>query len=464
MRHLYPLLLLAIILLEWPLQSSCDTNSKVPRPKIEEFADKYIIIPSQIELIRDERLYKKFKASFDSLQETLHLNEQNETQKLIVDFSGIQDPLPINEKQRAYLNIPESYLLIIKPGRISVMAVDDQGALNGLSTLEILLDQYKGRLPQGWAADYPDTKMRVLHLSLWPCTIQDFKEDIKLARFFHYNSLILLNFYGVDLKSLRHMNIDEKQKWSTTDFQQMVRFAQENGLEVIPELKLLSHQKQFIKDSHPEYLYNKDTYDPRKDELYKEIVFPAIDELLLLTGATKFHIGHDEVAGWHESQYKKILRKGEKQLPAELFLQDVLTLHEHLKKKGIETWMWGDMLLAKEEFPGIENNDASINGYNGYAALRSKIPADIVICDWHYRGKQIAFPTALAFAQAGHKVLGATWELQETTNNFTKYIGQLPHNGEGMIATTWYGLTGDKREEVQAIIRFSGEAFWNAKQ
>lgn len=446
--------------------SSCDASNKVPLPKIEELTDDSIIIPSMIELVRDDRLYNKYKASFDSLQETLRLNGQNEGQKLTLVFSDVHDPLPVtvNEKQRAYLNRPEAYLLIVGPEKISVMARDDQGMLNGLSTLEALIDQYKGNLPQGWIVDYPDTKMRVLHLSLWPCTIQDFNEAVRRARFVHFNTLIVLNLYGAELQSLQHLKIEGKTKWSSAEFQEMVRFAQENGLEVIPELKLLSHQKLFIKDSQPQYMYNKATYDPRKKELYEKIVFPAIDELLLLTGATKFHIGHDEVVGWKEIHYRKeILGKGEKQLPPELFLQDILTLHEYLKGKGVETWMWGDMLISKEEFPAMQDR-ADLNGYNGYAALRKRIPKDIVICDWHYQGGQVSFPTALAFATNGNKVLGATWELQETTKNFTKYMEQLPQNGKGMIATTWYGLTSEKREEIQTIIRFSGETFWNANQ
>ncbi len=464
MKLLYPLLLLLMILLGGMLLSSCIANSKVPHPKIEEFTDKYIIIPNNIEFIRDEGLYNKYKASFDSLQETIRLNEKNEGEKLTIVFSGIHGPLPVNEKQWAYLNRPEAYLLIVVPENISVMAQDDQGVLNGLTTLEAIINQYKGKLPQGWIVDWPDTKMRVLHLSLWPCTTQNFKEAIRLARFGHFNALILLNHNGVGLQSFQHLEIVDATKWSSAEFQDMVRFTQENGLEFIPELKLLSHQEKFQNESLVQYLYNKSTYDPRKKELYEKIVFPAIDELLLLTGATKFHIGHDEVVGWNEVHYRKeMLKNGEKQLPPELFLKDVLILHEYLKGKGVETWMWGDMLVSRDEFPSMRDSGANLNGYNGYAALRERIPKDIVICAWHYRGRQVSFPTALAFAQNGHKVLGATWELQETARNFTKYMNQLPNNGEGMIATTWYGLRGEKKEEVQKIIRFSGGIFWNAK-
>lgn len=461
MRYQYLIIPLSIILLGFFLLG--DANSYVPLPKIENLTSETIIIPNNTVVVRDDRLYLKYRSSFDSLQETIRSNEHKTTPEMTIVISGIQHPLPLDEKQLAYLDRPESYMLDIGTEHIRVMSRDDQGTLNGLSTLEALISQHKGKLKKGWIIDYPDTKMRVLHLALWPCTIQDFKDSIILARFYHYNTLILLNNYGVDLQSLQHLTIEGKSKWSTSEFQQMVKFAQENGMEVIPELKLLSHQKNFLHDSHPQYMYNKGTYDPRKKEVYEKIVFPAIDELLLLTGATKFHIGHDEVAGWHEYHYRKsILHEDEKQLPPDLFLQDVLTLNEYLKNKGVETWMWGDMLVSKDEFPSMKDSGANLNGYNGYAALRKKIPKEIVICAWHYRGSQATFPTALAFAQDGHKVLGATWEFKETTKNYTKYMEKLPLNGSGMIATTWYGLSGDKKEKVKTIIRFSGEAFWNS--
>jgi len=47
------------------------------------------------------------------------------------------------------------------------------------------------------------------------------------------------------------------------------------------------------------------------------------------------------MSGCHNpSAAKKWLNEGEKMLPADLFLQDVLKLHGYLKQRGIETWMW----------------------------------------------------------------------------------------------------------------------------
>ena len=446
------------------LSVSSAATSAPPAPKIARFTDKHTFVPDEVALVYEKPLYLKYRASFNSLQKTLHRNRHPSPQELEVIFSRLEEPLPVSQEQKKLLDKPESYLIAINQHRVRVMSQEDQGLLNGLSSLEGLLDQYKGKLPQGLILDYPDIDKRVLHLSLWPSTIEDFKASIRLARSGHYNALILFNHFGVNLNSLQHLKVKGLAKWNIAQLREMIVFARENGLEVIPELSLLSNQKKFLQNNFPKFLYNKDTYDPRNKELYNKIVFPAIDELLSLTGATKFHIGHDEVAGWSEYHYRKdIIKTGEQQLPPELFLQDVLILYEYLKKKGVETWMWGDMLLSKEEFPTMKDSGASLNGYNGYAALRPKIPKDIVICDWHYRGRQLDFPTTLTFAEAGHQVLGATWKNQETTTNFSNYIARLPKNGAGMIATTWYGLSGKEKQQVEKIITFSGKAFWNAK-
>jgi len=263
------------------------------------------------------------------------------------------------------------------------------------------------------------------------------------------------------------LKTNNKKRWSIEQFKEMVSFVKQNGLEIIPELKLLSHQKKFMGTFYPQYMYNKATYNPKKHELYTNVVFPAIDELILLTGAKRFHIGHDEVAGWNEWFYrKKILNENDRQLPAKLFLKDILILHDYLKSKNIETWMWSDMLYTKKEFPSMKKAGSNLNGMNGFSEIRQKIPTDIIMNVWHYRGDQKEFPTAKLLIDIGYKVLGATWKSENTMINYSRYMykqSKLSQYSRGMIATTWYGLSGEKKLEVQNIIKFSGEGFWNAK-
>lgn len=254
--------------------------------------------------------------------------------------------------------------------------------------------------------------------------------------------------------------IASKDAWTIDDFVDVIKFAGENGLEVIPELKLLTHQKLLLTNKYPQLTFNKSTYDPRKEKIYA-VIFPMIDEIIALIKPKAFHIGHDEVAGHKRWSKKKWLRKDEEMLPPDLFLKDVERLYAHLKKRGVETWMWGDMLIAPEEFPSML--DKHLHGTHGYSSLRNKIPKDIVICDWHYFDEQPDFPSASAFVKDGHKVLGATWKKEKTIKNFSRYISTMSANNEGMIATTWFGALKRDADALNKIIQLSGEAFWNAQ-
>jgi hypothetical protein len=190
------------------------------------------------------------------------------------------------------------------------------------------------------------------------------------------------------------------------------------------------------------------------------IVLPILDEVIDLIHPKAVHIGHDEVAGrFPVKKATKRLNAGDTMLPPELFLEDVKRLHAHLQKRGVETWMWGDMLLAPEEFPSMLAKE--LHGTHGYAALREKIPQDVVICDWHYFDSQPDFPSALAFMQRGHRVLGSTWTSEITTRNFSRYLARL--GGEGMIATLWQEARRSDRSFIERIIQTSGEAFWSTQ-
>ena len=149
----------------------------LPTPKIESFSNSYLTISQNVEVISEDSFHARFKAAFDSLYLTLQHNRYDQSQKLVILFSKINYFSIIDQKYKAELSKPESYMLTIGSNQISVMSQDNQGLLNGFSTLEALIEKYKGKLPQGRIVDYPDTNMRVLHLSLWPSSIEDFKES-----------------------------------------------------------------------------------------------------------------------------------------------------------------------------------------------------------------------------------------------------------------------------------------------
>ena len=162
-----------------------------------------------------------------------------------------------------------------------------------------------------------------------------------------------------------------------------------------------------------------------------------LDEIIALIQPDAIHIGHDEVVGHNQKQIDKFGPI----LPAHLYLQDVIKLNDHLNSAGVETWMWGDMLIIPSEFPQM--HPGSLNGTPTYVQMRDSLPRNITICDWHYKDykpklqRHIDFPSTDLFANMGFNVLGATWNVPKLTSKFSRYVSDMNNpKAKGMIATT----------------------------
>lgn len=302
---------------------------------------------------------------------------------------------------------------------------------------------------------------RVLHLAIVRLAFNDAERLLKLGRQSGFNTVIL----AVALRGSAALNSmpwvrKSRSTWSPSMLRELSDLARSLGFEVIPQLPLLSKAEKLFQGNRPELLFNKSTYDPSKEAVYAA-VFPIIDEIIELMDPKSLHIGHDEVWGWKNRDYEKgRLEVDEVMLPAELFAEDVLKIYGHLSGKGVGTWMWGDMLVSKEEFPDITAHGSLHPGIEkfGYGRpLRKAIPRDVVICDWQYRNKAPAFPTLKAFLDEGFSALGATFEDTSVTKRFARYAAQ--HGAAGMIATTWYYVGRKDWDTVERIIADSGRIF-----
>lgn len=368
------------------------------------------------------------------------------------------NPSRLDSAARSRLARPEAYRLEIGDDGIRVVSSDSVGALHGLGTLADMAARRGGYLPEGTLVDWPDHRIRAFHFVARGVSLASARRLIRLARENRFNTLIVQLADGVALESMG--SLPRGDAWSVDEFRGIVEYARENGLDVIPELKLLTHQSKLLKRRYPGLMYNRHTYDPRKERTY-EVVLPIVDEALEVTGADALHIGHDEVRGVGREDGRADLPPAEKPLPAELFLRDVERLHSHLSALGVETWMWGDMLVESDEFPGMLARH--LHGVPAYTSLRGRLPEEIVVNLWHYADDQDSFPSTRAMLNAGHSVLGATWRLPETTRAFSRYVDSLGSpDTRGMIATTWWLVQRGYWEAVSEVARVSGEAFWTA--
>jgi hypothetical protein len=431
----------------------------LPQPKkISLNYDKKIVVDSSATLELPTDFKNKFSVAISEFNKTLSSLPEG-TGKLIItvktsrDISNNSIPKHTFEK----LKKPEAYWITIKDKNIQIVGSDLMGSLHGLTTLEYFLKKNVGKIAEGEILDWPDLKIRAFHLVLKNgLRFEEAKEFLAKLRYGHYNTLVLMIVNWVKLDSMKEL-VKNKNAWSKEQFREFVNYARGLGIEVVPQIELLTHQEKLLKDKYPDLMYNISTYDPRKEEVYK-IIFPILDELASLSKAKAIHIGHDEA---QRAASKKMLLKETEMLPAALFLKDILRLHDYLTNKGIEVWMWGDMLIGKEEFPQMFQKH--LHGNADYIAILPKIPKDIVICDWHYFDKQKDFPSSKLFAELGHKVLGTTWYEEETIKNFSRYIANLPKNGYGMIATLWFSIENKDWGRLEEIAGESAEAFWNAK-
>lgn len=321
------------------------------------------------------------------------------------------------------------------------------------NTLRRLIHEKKGLIPVGVFSDYSRIEHRALHLVMTGADPVDrIKTWIDSASYYQFNTLILQLTPGILLQSMPK-NLSAPS-WSKQQFQDVVQYARQSGLKVIPELTLLTKQNKLFAESHPEWLYNEQTYNPENEVMYDQ-VFALIDELIEICEPTYFHIGHDElhgIKGKPETSHVRVL-------PQRLFIADVERINKYLQDKGVQTMMWSDMLLNPELFP--EMRKVSLLGMNGYENTASFIPKGVIQCDWHYKDVLETYPSSTWLNEQGFEVWGATWDNLETIDNFAAYMARANMRGDkGMIATTWHRVL--KNISIETIIKHAGNAFWKA--
>lgn len=415
----------------------------------------------------DPAILRKYKASFAAVERETNRTESSQgndvvIQLKIVSSSALQKleniPSEFNDKGGGYL-------LQIKPDRINIFALEEAGFINALGSLESMIDLQNGKLNYVSIVDWPDLEMRGAQIVFRAITPEVAFAAIDRLRRGHYNLVLFSVSNNVQFKSIGRLA--NNCAWPLQDFKKVVQYARESGMEVVPELRFLSHQhKDFlVLGAYPDLMYNEKTYDPRNQKVYK-LVFSYIDEVIETINPKAIHIGHDEVYGISGRD-----AGAEDALPPALFKEDVVKLHQYLKARNVLTWMWGDMLITPTEFPDM--HPGSINGTREYAQIRKEIPKDIVICDWHYRAdenKELQFPSLKTFANEGFEVLGATFRHPHVTKQFAGYAADVDNpKVKGMIATTWTflrkgaqnGRKSDNYKSFDNLVQYSAEVFWN---
>ena len=360
---------------------------------------------------------------------------------------------------------PEGYVLKVHKDFILVAGYDQSGTFYGIQTLVQLLNETDKRyitVPGVRIRDWPDMKLRGMHLGFRvvksPTNISLVKAIIKniLARY-KYNTVVMEVEEGLLFES--HPELSTPKGLTKNQMKEIVEFAKQHFLAVIPEIQSLGHCGYWLFRKDTKYLnlaenpkkpYN---YDPSKPAIY-ELLFDLYNEVIEIFEPEYFHIGHDEVA---TTLGTSSTAKGRE--PWEWFVYDVTKLHDFFAERGIKTMMWGDMLLY------LKNMDASRGGppMNIYKAL-DKIPKDIIICDWHYAPRK-SYPSLNYFQERGFQVIAVPWYKKENIFYFAKEA--VRGDALGIIGSTWGGNTllseGVQREQFNGLL-LTAEYAWTSNR
>ncbi len=317
----------------------------------------------------------------------------------------------------------EGYLLQVSSDKIIIAGSDDAGTFFGLQSLRQLVDAGNGKEIQGVKVkDWPSFPFRAIRLYVpGPENIAFFKRFMRdFMSLYKYNKVIIeFNCMRLDKhpeanagwiefskymqytrsnstegirgeeKNSSHFDAGDGYIIEKNEIRDIVDFANENFLEVIPEIPSLTHG-YYLLTRHPELAEYPgdiwpDTYCPSNPKSY-ELMFDVYDEYIEVIKPKMIHIGHDE--WWGAPLDVCPLCKGKDF--SELFAQDINKIHSYLAAKGIKVAMWGDYLLESVRNAGPQKRTSSTGvkyqtpGAMRPSVVKESIPKDILVLNWFW--------------------------------------------------------------------------------
>lgn len=275
----------------------------------------------------------------------------------------------------------EEYALILGEETF-VYANKPQGFLRALSTLLQYAD--RNQLRRQTILDAPACAIRGYRVYMpGHETMGNFLEMLDFMVYYKYNTLILE--IGGAMEYKRHPRINQKwvefcqdinsrpgradevqmgQQWAKNSIhsengdgayltQEECRFlaveCAKRGIEIIPECPSLSHS-DYICLAYPQLAERQndpypDTYCPANPDSYK-VVFDILDEVIDVFHPHRINIGHDE------SYNLGICDRCRDKDVAQIYADDVKTIQDYLKTKGVSVMMWGEALVKARYFNG----------------------------------------------------------------------------------------------------------------
>ena len=277
----------------------------------------------------------------------------------------------------------EGFVVVVSPERVVLAGRDGRGTYYAVRTfLQLLVHGTTGDSGVGADScvivDWPEHPFRgyMLFSSGWP---QDPFDPEEVKRFIYsqvaglrYNTLVWQMKAGYRYST--HPRLANRCATTRQELRDIICFARDNFVELIPNTNILGHanwivlkRKELMEDGKPHQIC---TRHPGIRPLLSDI----LDEMLdVFDDPKRLHVGLDEV------RWKTFNLPEERRCPRcrgvpkwQIYAEHITWLHDYLAERGVEMWLWGDMLLTTH------------NGGPPFDCAKALevIPKDIVICNW----------------------------------------------------------------------------------
>jgi len=286
----------------------------------------------------------------------------------------------------------QAYRIEVASGQISLVGNGRPGLFYAVQTF---LQLMRGRgVPLGRIIDWPQYEIRAIH---WDTKhhqdrMETLKRYLDQAAEFKINAVL----YELEDKFAypSHPVVGAPGAWTTEQLQELVDYALERHIQVIPDVQSPAHMAYVLK--HDEFAHLRcdgSNYQICMDDPEaRKLLFDLYDDVCEATrGCRFFHVSTDEVyyAGICET-YRKPYNDETRSLT---WVDYVNAAHEHLSKKGREMIVWGEYPLLPEHVKLLPRT--LINGVAGKIPEQTEIEHEHGIRQFTYvpmQGSELMFP------------------------------------------------------------------------
>lgn len=346
----------------------------------------------------------------------------------------------------------ESFKIEIVNGAINISGKNDKELLLGIANLISL--SANNLIPNQVIKDIPKTQYREFMIDIARNLIS-LNEIKKIIDEMFFNRINYLHLHFSDdqnyaIESKVHPELNTKAYLKQTEIEELIRYAKERGIEIIPEFDMPGHLNHLL-ETKPELRCNPNQGNSlcfAKDHTY---LFELIDEICSVFPCKYFHIGGDELGVKNQCNCpdcQLMMRAKHYQHPIELAADFINTVALYLQSKGKTVITWNDALRY-----GRINEDVIIQKWFNY-------PKDRTCLEEYINGRKVIIAsTTDTYFDYPYSLI----PLRKIYNYHPEINGHIISNPFGQSAHLWTEVYKTNEEIERAIfprLQAFGENAW----